>query len=208
MKTKWYFGALLIVFTLLGVYQNQVSEPNQQIVVQFTNVSITSDEAKSTITTLKKQLEALGATKVQVKDLKSGQLKITYYCDANVKNVKEILSNESHFALKYASNNTSKSSNKTSDKDSKNYKFDVFEIHKTTDIQSGLDGKCVLNFKQDFDRFYNPNVYIFSEEINNKEKCYFVKVAYKIRRNIAITIDNISGNIPEVRAGPDAFGNV
>ena len=40
MKTKWYFGALLIVFTLLGVCQNEFSEPNQEIAL---NKKLTND---------------------------------------------------------------------------------------------------------------------------------------------------------------------
>ena len=60
MKMKWYFGALIIVFTLLGVYQNRISVPNQEIVLQFTDVNITSDEAENTIEIVKEQLQAIG----------------------------------------------------------------------------------------------------------------------------------------------------
>ena len=40
MKKTWYFGAFLILFTLLGFYQNHNSEPNQEIVLKFSDVDI------------------------------------------------------------------------------------------------------------------------------------------------------------------------
>lgn len=206
MKMKWYFGALIIVFTLLGVYQNRISVPNQEIVLKFTDVNITSDEAENTIEIVKEQLEAIGIDIIWVRELKDGQFKIAYYSTSDVASVKEILSNEKNLKIGFTSNNLSdNTSNFPSDKKSKTYKLDVYEIHKSTDSESGLDGKYVITLKQDYNRFYYPNDVIFNNDIDAKDGNIIAEVAYKVHVSIALAIDNSSGNIPEGRAGPVPF---
>lgn len=208
MKKTWYFGALLILFILLGVYQNRISEPNQEIVLKFSDVNITSDGAQSAIAVVKKQLQAIGVNKVQVKELKDGQLKITYYSATDVESIKRTLSEENNIVIGYSSiNKRGTATNIPSDKQSKKYKLDVFEIHKSKDLESGLDGKYVLSLNQDLDRFYNPNVYVFNNDVDAKDGNKITETAFKLLRNIAIAIDNTSRNVPEVRAGPTANGN-
>lgn len=203
---KWYIGALIIVFTLLGVYQNRISVPNQEIVLKFTDVNITSDEAENTIEIVKEQLEAIGIDIIWVRELKDGQFKIAYYSTSDVASVKEILSNEKNLKIGFTSNNLSdNTSNFPSDKKSKTYKLDVYEIHKSTDSESGLDGKYVITLKQDYNRFYYPNDVIFNNDIDAKDGNIIAEVAYKVHVSIALAIDNSSGNIPEGRAGPVPF---
>lgn len=203
---KWYFGALIIVFTLLGVYQNRISVPNQEIVLKFTDVNITSDEAENTIEIVKEQLEAIGIDIIWVRELKDGQFKIAYYSTSDVASVKEILSNDKNLKIGFTSNNLSdNTSNFPSDKKSKTYKLDVYEIHKSTDSESGLDGKYVITLKQDYNRFYYPNDVIFNNDIDAKDGNIIAEVAYKVHVSIALAIDNSSGNIPEGRAGPVPF---
>ena len=207
MKTTWYFGALLILFISLGIYQNRISEPNQEIVLKFSDIDITSDEAQNTVVVVKKQLQAIGVNTIQVQELKEGQLKITYYSSVNIESVKKALSDGNHIDIEYASNNQYENTPKfPSEKKTKNYKLDVFEIHKGNDLDSGLNGKFVLNLKQDFDRFYKQNVYIFNNEVDARHGNEIVNEALKIFKNIAIAIDNTSRNIPEVRAGPTTIG--
>jgi len=204
---KWYFGALIIVFTLLGVYQNRISVPNQEIVLKFTDVNITSGEAENTIEIVKEQLEAIGINVLRVKELKNGQFKIAYYSTSDVASIKEILSNEKNLKIGFTSNNEDENSSQVpSDKKSKTYKLDVFEIQKSTDSESGLDGKYVITLKQDCNRFYYPNDIIFNNDIDAKGGNIIAEVAYKVHFSIALAIDYSSGNIPEGRAGPAAFG--
>ena len=205
MKKAWYFGTLLILFTLLGFNQNQISEPNQEIVLKFSDVDITSDEAQSTITHVKAQLLAIGVEKVQVQELNEGQLKITYYSDEDIESIKKLLSVDSKFELRIPQKGNTNTSGFPLKDHQKAYKLDVFKIHKGSDTGSGLDGKCVLNLKQDYDRFHNPKTYIFKKEVGSGNANNIVKEAFKIRRNIAIAIENTTRNIPEVRAGPTAF---
>ncbi|GAA4290371.1 hypothetical protein [Aestuariibaculum suncheonense] len=201
MRTKWYFGALIVLISFLGIYQNRTSEPNQEIILQFTDVEVTSDEAHTAILEVTSQLQAIGADAVQVKQLQNGKVVISYYSTADVDSIKELLSDDDSLQVGYA--NTAKN-NFPSD-DSKAYKFDVFEIHKANDVPSGFGGKHILSAKQDFDRFFNPYVYYFntSEDLNDD---LIVEVALKVFSDIAVTIDNTAGNIPEVRAGPVTLG--
>jgi hypothetical protein len=206
MKTTWYFGALLILFISLGIYQNQLSEPNQEIVLKFSNVNVTSDEAQNAVVIVKKQLHDIGANIVKVQELREGQLKITYYSSVNIESVKKILLDRNNIDFEYTSNTQNKNTPEfPSDKKTKSYKLDVFEINKGNDLESGLNGKFVLNLKQDYDRFHKQNIYIFKNEIDVRHDNETISEALKMLRNIAIAIDNTSRNIPEVRAGPITF---
>ncbi|WP_027137057.1 hypothetical protein [Gaetbulibacter saemankumensis] len=205
MRAKWYFGALLIIITALGIYQNQISEPNQEIVLQFTDATITSAETESAIVVVKEQLHAIGVRHINVQELQDGQIKISYYSAANVASVKRLLSVNENLKLNYASNGQiSKTSDLPTEKDSKNYNLNVYEIQKTSNTGWDLDGKCVLTAKQDLDRFYNPNVYFYSNNVNAHGANKISEEAIKVFKNIAIAIDNTLGNIPEGRAGPIA----
>lgn len=206
MKKTWYFGALLILFTLLGFNQNYISEPNQEIVLKFSDVDITSDEAQSTIAHVKEQLLSIGVETVQVKELNEGQLKITYYSGEDIESIKKLLSADNRVEFSEPQKGNKNTSNFPSKDHEKEYKLDVFKIHKNSDSESGLGGKSVLSLKQDFDRFHNPKPYIFKNEVGTNDVNTTVKEAFKVRRNIAIAIENTSRNIPEVRAGPTAFG--
>lgn len=207
MKKTWYVGAFLILFSFLGVHQFQVSEPNQEIVLNFSDVDITTDEAQSAITVVKKQLQSIGIITVRVQDLKDGQLKITYYSDSEVESIKKILLGENKIQIAHLVNNTTESSSGfPSNKEQKNYKLDVFEINKDNDSGSGLGGKYVLNLKQDYDRLHNTNFYGYNNAVDTKGENNIVKVALKVFKNIATEIDNASRNIPEVRAGPTIHG--
>jgi hypothetical protein len=205
MKKTWYFGALLIAFTFLGIYQNQFSEPNQEIVLKFTDVSVTSDEAQSAIVAVKEQLQTIGISTVRVQELKEGQLKISYYSSVDVESIRKILVEDGKIEL-----GVSQKHNKDlpSEKSPKNYKLDVFEIHKNNDLGSGLDGKYVFNLKQNNERFYNPNVYVFNNGVDADDISNIVKVSFKAFKNSSVAIDNTLGNIPDGRAGPITNGIV
>nr|WP_321237351.1 hypothetical protein [uncultured Psychroserpens sp.] len=206
MKKSWYIGILIIALTLLGsvASKQQAAVPNQEIVLQFTSDVITSDEALDTIVLVKKQLQAVGVEHIQVQELLNGQLKITYYSDADVASIKTLLSNESTLELGYISKDN-KQSNSPSEDHKIDYDLDVYEIQQSNDL-SDLDGKLALETKTEHERFFNPNVLIAPEEISIDTKENIENVAYKFRRTIAIAIDNNSYKIPEVRAGPDFNG--
>lgn len=204
MNSRRYIGALIIVLTFLGVvYQQQYTLPNQEIILQFTDVKVTSADTQSTIAIVKKQLQNLGADNIQVVETKEGTLKITYYSASNVTNIKRNLSEENKLVIDCnLSNQDNEESSFPKENSSISYNLDVYEIQNGSEADWNLVENNVLELKFDNERFFNPNVFMSAIDINDREKENIVKVAYKIRRNIALAIDNTSHNIPEVRAGP------
>ena len=193
MKTKWYFGALIVILALFGACQENLTIPNQEIVLQFSSVSISSNEAQLTIANVKEQLETIGVLKVDIREEANGRLVISYFSDVTVANVKDSL-----LAVDYASNED----NQSDFPKEHTYNLDVFEIIKSSDTGFGSTGKSIFEFKQDYDRFSNPNVFVSASDINEVENNVEVLVAYKQNKTIAIAINNIPHQIPECRAGP------
>ncbi|WP_452601706.1 hypothetical protein [Pontimicrobium sp. MEBiC06410] len=205
MKAKWYVSALIIIFTLLGVHKEHITMPNQQIVLQFTDIKTASSEVEKTLTLVTKQLQALGINNIQVEEQGNKQLKITYYSDTDSKSIKQLLSknisldvNQSTTTYKYKQ----ESSNTPNKDTSKNYDLDVFDIQNASDVTSDLSNKYAFELKQEYDRSSTPNFNTYIPEVLVDEKNQLTKVALKINKTIAIAIDNTSHNIPEVRAGP------
>lgn len=199
MNVKRYFSALVIILTLFGLGQQQVSIPNQEIVVQFTDDEVTSNDTHNAIEIVKNQLQSIGANNIHVIQEENGKLKITYYSDIDIAGIKDLLSQEESLKLGYASNND-ESSRLPSNDGSNSYNFDVFEIQKPSNSEWDFEGTLVLELKPDGDRFFHPKVFASIDEVD--VEIDITSVAYKLNSNIAIAIDNTSYKIPEVRAGP------
>lgn len=198
---KWRFSILIILLALIGVIsQQQVSVPNQEVVLQFKNVEIASKEAQNTIVTVKKQLQDLGADNIIVKEDEAGNLRIAYYCDADVASIKEVFSKDKNLELDFTSNHQNEKL--PSEENPISFNLDVYEILEGEDVDWSLKGVLVLEIESKSDRFFDPSIHAFIHGENIDEHNKLVKVDYKASRNIAIAIDNISYKIPEVRAGP------
>lgn len=195
MKIKWYISALIIVFAVLGMSQEQSVVPNQEVLLQFSNNKIDVSEKQEALLTVKQQLKSIGAKHIQVRELKNGTLKITYLSITNTANVEAALSN-------IIDVESTKDGETPLNQDKKTYNLDVYEILKANDSTSGIGDKFVFELKQEYVRFYNPNVVLYCVNIVNNETTNLVKVAYKINKSVASAIDNYSYKIPEVRAGP------
>ncbi|MBU2940993.1 hypothetical protein KO494_15690 [Lacinutrix sp. C3R15] len=198
---KWYICTLIIAFALLGyISKEQTAMPNQKIVLQFSNTAISSIEIENTVAIVKKQLVDFGVDNIHVSKIENGQLKITYYSDADVVSVKNKLSKAGGLAIDYTSKNNKEYPKIPVSKDA--YNLDVYKIQDAKHTNSGFDGKVALEPKIESDRYFNPNVYFFACLIQDAEVTAYAQVAYKVHANIAIAIDNTSYKIPEVRAGP------
>jgi len=201
MNAKWCFSVLIAILTLFGVNQQQKSAPNQEIVVQFVNVQVTSDNAKKAIADVKLQLQLLGADNIQVKESLDGILKISYYIDSDVASIKKVLA-ENNVELGFAENNQDEEPLESPiNSESNGYNLDVFEIQTSFDSDLDLEGISVVELKPENHRFFSPNAYASIQEIDNTQRIN--KIAFKVNTHIAIAIDNISYKIPEVRAGPN-----
>ncbi|MDU8885979.1 hypothetical protein RXV94_07390 [Yeosuana sp. MJ-SS3] len=205
---KWHFSILILFFTFFGILsQNEVSVPNQEIVLQFKGVEVTSQEAQSAIAIVKKHLQDIGADNIHVKKNENGKLKITYHSDVDISCVKESLSKEKKISFDYIFDNEDDNHKHIpSDDNLICYNFDIYEIQNGVDTDLDLNG-IVLKKKTNNDRFFEPNVFLSYGRIDVRKENRIFKVSYDLWRNIVITIENPSYSIPEVRAGPVALGN-
>ncbi|WP_298320071.1 hypothetical protein [uncultured Aquimarina sp.] len=205
MKKEWYFKILISAFALLVVMQQQTVVPNQEIVLEFTDIEVTSLEAQNAIAIVKKQLESIGVKNTRIsKELHNGKLKISYYSDADVESIKKILAKEQNVALDHIFYDRKNGGEDQFpfNKNSSDYNLDVYKIHKSSDLDTDFNGIFVLEVKQKQERASSFYVYSFDSENDTYHLDNLIKLAQKVNRSIAITIDNISHKIPEVRAGP------
>lgn len=196
MKSKWYFGIVITALTFFVVSQQQITVPNQEIVFQFSDNQATVSQTEKAIQAIKAQLQNIGVKNTQVFE-QNGILKISYYSDITIAEVKSILINE-----KLIFNNT-KGTQNDNPLDS-SYNVDVFEIKPATESGVGFDGKFIVEAKQEYTRA-SQIVLSFSAITEGIIQLTLpVNVTHKVNTNISISIDKGSFNIPEGRAGPKA----
>lgn len=205
MKSRFHFYIFVVALTLIGViFQQQDTAPNQEIVLQFTDVEVTSIEAKHAVISVTEQLQGLGVEAVQISEQEDGKLIISYYSDVDVLHVKTILSKEKNIVLGLNSSNQNEDNSQfPTQKQSITYNLDVYEIQSYNDIESNLNGS-VVDLHSFSDQLLNPNLYSSHLAIDGSERGKQENVAYRVYKNIAIAINNIPYVIPEVRAGPYA----
>ena len=209
MNKRWYISALVIILALLGGIASHEKNitPNQEIVLQFTSETVSSDEAQNAIATVKQQLQAIGIHDIQVTKYEGGQLKITYFSNADIASIKKTLSKEKRLELDNSGIDDNHIPFETPSKDSSIvYNLDVYEIQNGYDAAFHLSGKLGLEHKADNERLSNTNPHANAKVIDCTRLEQQVKVAYKFHKYSGITIDYKSNKIPEVRAGPNTQG--
>lgn len=206
VKNRWYISIFILALMVLGnvASKQQCAIPNQEIVLQFTSESVSSEDALSAIAIVKEQLENAGIGEIQVQELQEGQLKISYYSATDVASIKALLSQDDTLHLGYLSHDN-QNNEVPSEDNNLNYNLDVYEIQQGYDL-SDFDGKLALETKAENDRFFNPHVFTPSATFHLESKERIEQVAFNFRRDIAIAIDKHSCKIPEVRAGPSVLG--
>ncbi|HMB99545.1 MAG TPA: hypothetical protein VKN14_00755 [Flavobacteriaceae bacterium] len=205
MKSKWHISIIILIITIFGVVcQQQITAPNQEIVLQLSNIEVNSQVAQETIAIVKKHLEDLGANNIHVKK-EEGKLKISYYSEVEVASIKETLNKEDNLKLDYHSNQDKDKKN-TSNNDLLGYNFDVYEIQDSNDVDLGLNG-IILNKKSESDRFLDPNFIVSFYDLDNLKLGKVTKGSYLFWKKVESTIDKFSYKIPDVRAGPQTYGN-
>ena len=186
---------------LLGFYKEQVPAPNQQIELQFVDQATILEESDEVIEAIKVQLEALGVENIQVRQT-DGTLKIAYYSDENVAEIKKILATE---GFDSEENSTGKKAVKFQDYglvDS--FKLDVYELQIDSNPFDGIHGKYILALQKNSDKSpdTNPNSFANANSFLAGEFKTIISLAYTESTYIAIPKENISYEIPDVRAGP------
>ena len=206
MRNKWYINALIFALVIVGINLKQVTVPNQEIALQFADTDVTLNDTQSTITLVKSQLEALDVYNIKIQDFGNGTLKITYYSEIAVSEIKEILLGEQRLTITHTAQDADEEDSKPpSDKDVKSYQLDVYEIQETHDVADS--NGTILESNAESIRFLTPDSSASINKQLSKSRNKAEKLAYTTYRNIAVAIDDSSYNIPEVRAGPTAYRN-
>ncbi len=205
MNTKWYISTLLIILALIGLNQEQAKVANQQIVVQFTDGEMTSVTAHDDVlATVTKKLQALGIVNIEIIENDDTKLSIRYYSAIDAISVGEFLSEDSEFSLTY-SDIDQLPLDFPKDQLPETCSLVISDLQQQSDDGFGVNGKLAFELNQDYKRFSIPVILPFNA-LTGFEHDAIVHVAYKVNRVIAIAIDNTLRPIPEVRAGPFAYG--
>ncbi len=194
MNAKWYISTLFLIFSLFGAFQEQVSIPNQEIVLEFVDTTINKESIEITIADLKEKLLKVGVSNITIKETKNGVLKISYYSIVDVDKIKVALEKEQEFIL-------NKSSQNKEDNTSSNYNINIYKLTNETDI-SNTDDKFLFEIKCHSDRFTTNNSSAFLKNLEEEKSNQLFKTAYKSYKNHPFTKNKTSCKEPEVRAGP------
>ncbi|MEM6721616.1 MAG: hypothetical protein AAF611_19975 [Bacteroidota bacterium] len=205
MIAKKYFSALILLIALFGFYKEQTPAPNQEIELQFTDSVVVAQDASEIITTIKKQLEALGVENIQVREHTEQTLKIAYFSQEEVDAVKELLIENGLSTTDESTESPTEDNNvylqSAANVDS--FKIDIYELKSASDSYVGAHGKFILDLHKEYDKsptpnsFANTNTY-FSGEHNT----IAIEFTYTTTNYTVIPKENISYEIPDVRAGP------
>jgi hypothetical protein len=198
MNAKWYFSALFLIFISLGAFQEQVSIPNQEITLEFVDTKTNKKNNKNTIAEVKEKLLNIGALNINIRKALNGTLKISYYSNFNVADIKKELTKKNTLVLNLGSNHKKKS------KHLSNYNIDINELTNDSDI-SNSDYKYVFEIKYSSDRFTTYNYSAFIKKLEKQRANQLFKTTYRVHKNNPFTKDRTSYKEPEVRAGPKSF---
>jgi len=195
MSAKWYIGTLFLIFTYFGIFHEQISVPNQEIVVEFVDTEADQEGIKNAIEDVRKKLLEIGVSNIKIQETESGTLKISYYSDTHIDNIKEALLEESQLILDQ--NPKDQEQNHTS----LEYKIDVYEITDQNDL-SNHNNKLAFNNKQGSDRFTLDHNYSSAKSNEVLKANRLFKTAFNTYKNNPFVKDYTSHEEPEVRAGP------
>jgi hypothetical protein len=204
MNAKWCISTLFIILAFLGLSQEHKRTSNQQILLKFAEVELASETAHDEIlAVIAKKLEVLGIADIEIVENDGTQLSIRYYSDIDAVSVKEFLSKEKRLSL---SNKEEFPSDYPIEELPEKYNLIVSDLHLQADDIVNLNATLVLSHKQ-ADEIVSNSVILTCANTLDFEQDASVDIAYKINRNIALSINNTSQIIPEVRAGPYVNGN-
>ncbi len=200
MIVRWCISIFIFSLTLFGVVnQQQAVLPNQEIILQFNEEGLSSDDAQTTINLLKKKLADLGAKNIQVDILENGSVNIAYHSASDAVSIKKRLSKE---GLALDVNHSEQPSNlPIKENKSIDYNIDVFEIHTDYGQSGDLNGNLVFQVETKSDRYLEPYSLFYSPTVVDNEKIA-VKLALAVCKHTEIATKDVPHKIPEGRAGP------
>lgn len=194
MNAKWYLSTLLFIFTYFGIFHEEVSVPNQEIVLEFVDSEADQQDIAHTIEDLRKKLLELGVANIKIQETESNALKISYYSDAAIEDIKEALVDHNQLIVDGNSNQKEKHS-------SVEYTLDVYDLTEKNDLSQRND-KLVFKNGYNFDRSTIDHHYSFAKSVQVSKANQHFKTAFKAYKRNPFVKDYTSHKEPEVRAGP------
>lgn len=201
MINKWFLGSLLVVLAFIGISLDQTAIPNQEIIIKFSNENVLQESSSEAITLVKSELEKINVSNIKIEEVVNGTLKITYYSEIDVLEVKKIFSKST--LLNQSSLYTSQEEGQDlpfDNEDIENYHLDIFKIQDSNDVD-GQTG-AIAESKSESTRFSSVNSYAYLKIQGTQSLKNIEKVAYCVGLTCSLSINNTSHKIPEVRAGP------
>lgn len=200
MRNKWFLGSLIVILAFIGISLEQNIVPNQEIIIKFSQEGISHKTAIEAIARVQSELEKIEASNINIEKSANGILKITYYSDIAVADVKKIFSKSALLGqrIRYTSQNDKE--NLPPDTDVENYYLDVFKIQDNNDLDGQMS--AISESKSDTTRSSSINGHAYLKKPSTPDKKNIEQVAYQVYFTCALAIDTTSHKIPEVRAGP------
>ncbi len=193
MRNKWFFGAFILILSILCISIEKTPVHNQEITIYFSNNQKTSNTIIEAIASLKKQLSHLGVTHFKVRQL-DNSFRITYHSDIAVSQIEKALSTQKG-STQSQDNNIPQTPSAI-----KSYEIAIASIQHHSDFD-GISG-TIVDYK--FETTRATDIQIYSAVI---PYIYVSKrlptISQKITSvHLGLFSKNTSYNIPLVRAGP------
>jgi hypothetical protein len=195
MNVKWYISTLFLILIYCGGFQEPVSAPNQEIVLEFFDAKIDQKNIQNTITNIEEKLKIIGVSNIKIQETASGTLKISYFSNVPVETIKVSLVKENELV------SNQKSKNDKNKKTPSDYNIDIYQLTDEADL-ANLDDKFIFEIKYSFDRFTNNSTYAYTRSLQIPQTNQLFKTAFKANKESLFKKNSASYKVPEVRAGP------
>ena len=180
---------------------DQKTVPNQQIVVQFLDKSVSIEDSEKAIESIQYKLQSIGVTHIQIGQNRDGQLRITYHSDSEVSQIQDVLFKADDFDIAYHTSQQH-SNNFPKEKEAKDYELNISEIKSDSNFNWDFEGTQVTEVNQKTDHSNQLQVNYSGKPFNTKPVNNIVNVAVAANNTVVNAIGRLSYEIPEVRAGP------
>lgn len=201
MKTKLHLAILVVILAFLGTFMDQKTVPNQQIVVQFLDKSVSLEDSEEAIESIQYKLQSIGVTHIQIGQNRDGQLRITYHSDSDVSHIQDVLFKGNDFDIAYQSSQQ-QSDNFPREREANDYELNISEIKSGTDVNWDFEGTQVTEVNQKTDHSNQLQVNNSGKPFSVKPVNSIINVAVAANNTVVNAINQLSYEIPEVRAGP------
>ena len=149
-------------------------------------------------------MEAIGVQNLHVSHREGGVLKISYFSNRKVSEIKHLMLSDSGFKLRLASLDCDDTSRgfPIDGEDYNDFKLKVHEIQKGNNDISGCSGKSILIQKSDLERFLNPNYVQLTPLRELPRNGLMASQAASFYKYTLFVPNQLFYNLPETRAGP------